>query len=454
MQTAPLLRDRVQIARFRLRVMTGPDAPHAIESAASEVTIGSGPDQNLQLTDQYVSRHHCVIRVSDDGLICEDLDSTNGTLVSGHRVTSAVIAPGDTIVVGETVLAVDVPGDTIDEPLSRSDHFGRVLGRSAAMRRLFALLERVTSSDATILIEGETGTGKSALAEAIHEAGHRAGKPFVVVDCAALPRHLLESELFGHERGAFTGAVDTRVGLFESASGGTILLDEVGELPLELQPKLLRTLERRTIRRVGSNRELPIDVRLIAATHRDLRRAINQRTFRSDLWYRINTVRVALPALRERRDDIPMLVASFYRELLGDPTANPPTELVWKMTCGTWGGNVRELRSAVERSLIGAPSDGDDVTVDAEQGLSFRTAKNLAAADWERRYLSELLPAHDGNVSRAARAAKMNRSHLSELVHRHGLAAITVVPSGVSSGVPSGALSGVSSGVSSAPSDD
>jgi transcriptional regulator with GAF, ATPase, and Fis domain len=428
MQTAPLLRDRVQIARFRLRVMTGPDAPTAVESAASEVTIGSGPDQNLQLTDQYVSRHHCVIRVTDDGLICEDLDSTNGTLVSGHRVTSAVIAPGDTIVVGETVLAVDLPGDTISEPLSSRDHYGRVLGRSAPMRRLFALLERVSSSDATILIEGETGTGKSALAEAIHEASHRAGKPFVVVDCGALPRHLLESELFGHERGAFTGAVDTRVGLFESASGGTILLDEIGELPLDLQPKLLRALERRTIRRVGSNREVAIDVRLIAATHRDLRRAINQRTFRSDLWYRINTVRVALPPLRERRDDIPMLVASFYRELHSDPAAMPPSELVWKMTCGTWDGNVRELRSAVERSLIGAPAMGEDAAAEAKEALSFRTAKNLAAADWEKRYLSELLPAHDGNVSRAARAAKMNRSHLSELVHRHGLATIAVIP--------------------------
>jgi transcriptional regulator with GAF, ATPase, and Fis domain len=410
--------------------MTGPDAPHTVDSSAAEVTIGSGPDQNLQLTDQYVSRHHCVVRVSDNGLICEDLDSTNGTLVSGVRVTSAVIAPGDTIVVGETVLAVDVPGDTIDEPLSCRDHFGRVMGRSAAMRRLFALLERVSSSDATILIEGETGTGKSALAEAIHETGHRAGKPFVVVDCGALPHQLLESELFGHERGAFTGAIDTRVGLFESASGGTILLDEIGELPLDLQPKLLRTLERRTIRRVGSNRELPIDVRLIAATHRDLRRAINQKTFRSDLWYRINTVRVALPPLRERRDDIPMLVMSFYRDLLGDPTAVPPHELVWKMTCGTWGGNVRELRSAVERSLIGVPSIGDDdVSAEARQGISYRDAKSLAAADWEKRYLSELLPAHDGNVSRAARAAKMNRSHLSELVHRHGLATIAVVPS-------------------------
>src|SRR6185436_18080869 len=247
--------------------------------------------------------------------------------------------------------------------------------------------------------------------------------PFVVIDCGSLPRNLLESELFGHERGAFTGAVETRVGLFESAQGGTLLLDEIGELPLDLQPKLLRALERRVIRRVGSNRDLPIDVRLLAATHRDLRCAVNQKTFRSDLWYRLNTVRVVVPPLRERRDDIAMLVAELYRELRGDPAAAPPTDLVRTMMRGAWRGNVRELRSAVERSLIGAPVIEHDPELEARSNLSFKVAKNLATADWEKQYLSELLPAHDGNVSRAARAAKMNRSHLSELVHRHGLSA-------------------------------
>ncbi|HSR97507.1 MAG TPA: sigma 54-interacting transcriptional regulator, partial [Kofleriaceae bacterium] len=384
-------------------------------------------DQDLQLTDQYVSRNHCVIRVGEDGLVCEDLDSTNGTLVGEHRVTGAVIAPGDMITVGETVLEVDLPGEMIVEELSRADHYGRVLGRSIPMRRVFALLERVAASDATCLIEGETGTGKSALAEAIHQNSPRAGKPFVVVDCGALPRHLLESELFGHERGAFTGATETRVGLFESAAGGTILLDDIGELPIDVQPKLLRALERRRIRRVGSSREFPVDVRLLCATHRDLRRAVNQRTFRSDLWYRINTVRVVLPPLRERKDDIPMLVATFYRELAGDPNASPPSELIRTMMCSGWRGNVRELRSAVERSLVGAPTLEDDGMAGTADGVSFRTAKSLAAAAWEKRYLAELLPAHDGNVSRAARAAKMNRSHLSELVRRHGLSDVRAI---------------------------
>ncbi len=422
MATRQLIRDRLEIARFRLRVIAGPDAPRVVDSSACDLEIGTAPDLHLRLLDPCVSRHHGVIRVGDDGLICEDLASTNGTFVSGHRIHSVVLAPGDTITVGETDIAVELLDDTISEPLSRGDRFGEVLGRSCAMRRVFAVLERVAASEATILIEGETGTGKSVLAEAIHEASPRAGRPLVVVDCGALPRNLLESELFGHERGAFSGAVDTRIGLFEFANGGTILLDEIGELPLDLQPKLLRALERRVIRRIGSSRELPIDVRLIAATHRDLRCAVNQRTFRSDLWYRLNTVRVAVPPLRERRDDIAMLVAAFYRELRGDPSAAPPAELVRTMMHGVWRGNVRELRSAVERALVGAPVHQDHPALEAHPDLSYKAAKHLAAADWERRYLSELLLAHDGNVSRAARAARMNRSHLSELVNRLGVA--------------------------------
>jgi transcriptional regulator with GAF, ATPase, and Fis domain len=422
MHTTPLPRDHLRVARIRLRVIAGPDAPLSFASVGSEVTIGSGADQDLRLTDQYVSRHHCVIRVCDDGVTCEDLNSTNGTLVASLRVMGAVIAPGDMVTVGETVMVVDCPGeDIVSQALSQEDHFGHVLGRSDAMRRVFAVLERVVESDATILIEGETGTGKTALAEAIHQRSLRADKPFVIADCGALSRYLLESELFGHERGAFTGATQTRIGLFESASGGTILLDDIAELPVDLQPKLLRALERRAIRRVGANRELPVDVRLIAAANCDLRRAVNQRTFRSDLWYRINTIRLVVPPLRERRDDIPMLVTEFYRELLDNRSLNPPPELVRTMSRGEWRGNVRELRSAVERSLVGASSVDGASPAPEKSDVSFRVAKNLAAAEWERRYLSELLPAHDGNVSRAARAAKMNRSHLSELVHRHGI---------------------------------
>ncbi|HUQ03897.1 MAG TPA: sigma 54-interacting transcriptional regulator [Kofleriaceae bacterium] len=411
----------MEIARFRVTVIDGPDDPGPVESTTDEVTIGSAPGQTLRLRDACVSRHHCVIRVGDDGLICEDLGSTNGTYVGDRRVTSAQLEPGDTVTVGGTVLAVELLGDSYVEPLSKRDHFGRVLGRSVAMRRLFTLLDRVAASDATILLEGETGSGKSALAEAIHESSRRAGAPFVVVDCGALPGALLESELFGHERGSFTGAVEQRIGLFESAGGGTVLLDEIGELPIDLQPKLLRTLERRVIRRVGASRELPVDVRIIAATHRDLRRAVNTNAFRADLWYRLNTVRAVLPPLRERREDIAMLVAEFFRELSGDPSAMPPVDLVRLMMRGQWKGNVRELRSAVERVLVGAPAIESESEPSAELEMTFRAAKQRATSNWEKQYLSELLPAHDGNVSRAARAARMDRGHLSELARRYGL---------------------------------
>ena len=423
MATRRLIRDRVEIGRFRLRVVSGPDAPRAFDSTTSSVTVGTAPRENVCLTDRCVSGHHCVIRVGDEGLICEDLGSTNGTFVAGRRVSSAVLEPGDTITVGETVIAVDALDGTISEPLSNHDQFGLVLGRSAAMRHVFALLERVAPSDATVLIEGETGTGKSMLAEEIHAASPRAKMPFVVVDCAALPRNLIESELFGHEKGSFTGAFDNHVGLFESANGGTILLDEIGELPLDLQPKLLRALERRVIRRIGASLPLPINIRIIAATNRDLRRAVNANRFRSDLWYRLNTVRIVVPPLRERREDIPMIVSAMYKELIGDPHANPPADLVRPLMRAEWRGNVRELRAAVERALLGAPAGCFDA-LDRDGGMSFRTAKTRASSEWERRYLSELLVANGGNITAAARAGQMNRSHLSELVRRHGLSSI------------------------------
>jgi two-component system, NtrC family, response regulator GlrR len=419
MSTHRISRDRIEINRFQLQVVRGPDSPQRIVSTGSELTIGSDPGHHLRLTDPCVSRQHCVLRVSDEGVVCTDLGSTNGTLIAGRRISSAIVMPGDTITVGETTIAFDLLAETLSEPLSVSDRFGRVLGRSTAMRRLFALAERVAASDASILLDGETGTGKSALAEAIHEHSPRKAGPFTVVDCGALPGTLLESELFGHERGAFTGAIESRLGLFEAANGGTILLDEVGELPLDLQPKLLRVLERRVIRRVGATRERPIDVRVIAATHRDLRREVNLRTFRSDLWYRLNTVRLTMPPLRERRDDIAMLVWAIYQELAGNPSAMPPATMVSQLMRGTWPGNVRELRTAVERALLGAPVS--DAAHDPAPA-SYRDAKTRATTDWERRYLADLLAAHDGNVSRAARSARMNRSHLSELIHRHGLA--------------------------------
>jgi two-component system response regulator GlrR len=427
--TREISRTHYEIARFRVSVVRGLDASLVCESTGVELTIGTAEGNDLRLTDPAVSRHHCALAVTPRGVELRDLDSTNGTHLGGFRVTSAFVAQSSAITIGETSLRVDLLADNLQSEVSREDRFGPVLGRSMAMRRVFAVASQVAPSDASILIEGETGTGKGLLAEAIHAASRRAEAPFIIVDCAAMPPQLMESELFGHEAGAFTGATSRRIGLFESAVGGTILLDEIGELPLELQPKLLRALERREIRRVGSNTKVEVDVRIIAATNRDLRREVNRGTFRSDLWYRLNTIRLLIPPLRERREDIPLLVAHLYSQLGNDAAQQPSAELIGRLMRGDWRGNVRELASAVRRATFtGDPAmladlQPDTDRSDAESKLSFREAKERALGSWERQYLWSLMTRHDWNVSRAARAVRMDRSHLHGLLQRYELLA-------------------------------
>jgi DNA-binding NtrC family response regulator len=422
---------RYQIARFSVQVVRGPDAPSACQSDGFELTIGVADGSHLQLTDPAVSRHHCVVRVTPDGVQLEDLGSTNGTTLGGFRIQSAFLKPGATIGAGETTLRFDSMPEVLAAPVSHEDRFGAVLGRSMAMRHLFAVAERVAPTDVNVLIEGETGTGKGLLAEAIHEASPRARRPFAVVDCGAIPPALMESELFGHERGAFTGADVRRMGIFESAQGGTVFLDEIGELPLELQPKLLRVLENRVIRRVGGAEERPLDVRIIAATNRDLRREVNRGAFRPDLWYRLNTFRLTIPPLRDRREDIALLVGHFYSQMAGAAKAQAPAEMVAAMRRAEWRGNVRELASAVERALLfnrpeqwewaSASSALTSASSRFAPHMSFRAAKMRATAAWEQQYVQELIELHTGNISKAARAARMDRSHLRELIRRHNL---------------------------------
>src|SRR5215470_8719393 len=417
----------LRFPRYRLTVVEGPDRDLAVDGGAAELAIGTAAANAMILTDPAVSRHHVAITPAPRGHLVRDLGSTNGTAINGVAVERAYLAPGAVIAIGRSRLRFDVLGGEDRAALSSDTRWGRALGTSEAMRRLFAVLPRLAESDSTVLLEGETGTGKGLLAEAIHEASPRAHGPFIVLDCGAIPPTLIESELFGHERGAFTGASGMRIGGFEAARGGTVFLDEIGELPLDMQPKLLRAIEDRVVKRVGGNEPVRLDIRVIAATNRDLRSEINQGRFRSDLYYRLNTFRLRIPPLRERRDDIALLVAHFYRQL--DPGEPPPASLLAELARHDWPGNVRELRAAVERAvLLGDPavwralsSDAPTTAEDARfvDRTSFRAAKERAVAVWEREYVQTLIARHDGNLSRAARAVRMDRNHLRELLRRH-----------------------------------
>jgi DNA-binding NtrC family response regulator len=305
------------------------------------------------------------------------------------------------------------------------------------MRRIFAVLPKLAASESTVLLEGETGTGKGLLAEALHQHSARADGPFMVLDCSAIPPTLVEAELFGHARGAFTGAHAARPGAFEAAAGGTLFLDEIGELPLDMQPKLLRALEHRTIRRIGSTETIRLDVRVIAASNRDLRQEVNRGRFRSDLFYRLNVVRIRIPPLRERRDDIPFLVAHFYEQFAPTGDSSPPAALITSLAQQDWPGNVRELRSAVERAVLmddpeiwrelasvdAGDDDAGEIAGRFDPTVSFRVAKERAMAHWERGYVQSLVRLTPGNLSAAARAARMDRNYLRELVRKHGIAA-------------------------------
>ena len=402
------------------------------ESTDERCSIGSHASNDLVIEDSTVSRFHCEIALGSDGARINDLGSSNGTVVDGVRVERAFLRSGAEVRVGQTVLRFRFGNEENRLDLSDRSSFGALLGISVPMRNVFTLLERAAASNVTVLLEGETGTGKGIAAEAIHEASARGGGHFVVIDCGAIPENLLESELFGHERGAFTGADASRVGAFEDAAGGTVFLDEVGELPLDLQPKLLRVLENRTIRPVGSNQETRIDVRLLAATNRDLRAEVNAGRFREDLYYRLAVVPIRLPPLRERAADIPALVDAITSSLNTSPEQKAAfftEEMLASLRAAKWPGNVRELRNYIERYLVFrdvmpmAP-ELDPLLAEgsiANASLDYATARKAAIDSFERAYVKELLDAHGGKVSSAAGAAKMNRVYLYRLLRKHGL---------------------------------
>jgi DNA-binding NtrC family response regulator len=416
---------------YRIAVTAGRHAGFQRAIDGRELRIGKDPANHLCIPDPSVSRFHCVIERRPRGLLLRDLDSTNGTQLGGHFIECAYLAPRVPFTIGKTTLQV-LSGEAAQPVADKSA--AQILGHSPAIARLVASLPRVAASAVTVLIEGETGTGKSLLAEQIHKQGPAASGPFVVVDCGAIPPSLIESELFGHEKGAFTGATERRIGAFEAADGGTVFLDEIGELPLTLQPKLLRAIEERTVKRVGSTSSLRIETRVIAATNRDLRASVAAGQFRADLYYRLEAIRLHMPSLRERLQDLPMLIEQFARRL--QPGIGPELVADLQRLLGArteWPGNVRELRNAVEKVLVLGDLGTDEteatplpppapLPASFDGSVSFKMAKEEAVSAWEQAYLASLLRHAKGNLSQAARVVQMDRSHLRELLRRYHLA--------------------------------
>ena len=429
---------------FRLRVVAGPDQgkEHMLDEGTT--MVGTHADNDLVLTDATVSRYHLEIRVRRDGIEIRDLETTNGTKHGGARVGQVVLTGAARLRLGKhTEVDVEPIDENVDLDEWPSDRFGDVLGTAAPMKRLFSLLAKAAPTEATIMLQGETGTGKEAIAEAIHQASRRAKGPFVVVDCGSIPHELIASELFGHAKGSFTGAGSDKQGLIEAANRGTLFLDEIGELALDLQPQLLRVLDRRQVRRVGETQSVDVDIRVIAATHRDLRAMIRAGTFREDLYYRLAVVATQVPPLRDRKSDIAAL-ATWFADKMGRGGFAQSPSLVDQLQRHDWPGNVRELRNVVERALslgnaaladlgegrpsAGArpptptPSDEERRAANADVlELPFKEAKAQLVEGFERDYLSALLARHHGNISRAAAEAGIDRNYIHRLVKKYGL---------------------------------
>jgi DNA-binding NtrC family response regulator len=423
----------LQVRRARLKVTKGPDKSQQKDLPPTGAVVGSSPDCDLILTDTAVSRRHFEILPGEDGFTLRDLGSKNGTLIGGMRLGEVTLTAGADIQVGQSRLRFTILDEHDEYPLSNKTSFGSMLGRSVAMRQVFALLEPSAVSDATLLLEGESGTGKDLAAETIHSLSPRRAEPFVVVDCGAVHSTLAESELFGHMKGSFTGADSDRAGAIESANGGTVFLDEIGEVPLGVQPKLLRFLENKEVKRLGENRYRQVDVRLIVATNRDLTAEVDAGRFREDLYYRLSVVRVRFPPLRERREDIGQLARSFVQKLRpdADPVEVVSDPVLSMFQNHDWPGNVRELRNVVERLLLfperpeaaisptGRAPGGQEA--DDLLGLPFHEARRAWTDRFEKVYLSSMLDNHQGVVSQAAEAAGIPRQTFHRLMSKHRL---------------------------------
>jgi DNA-binding NtrC family response regulator len=430
----------------RVTVTAGPEAGQVFPIAQRLAVIGRSPAADVRLTDPTVSSFHFEVAATPQGVHVVDLESANGTMYGGARIERATLPSGAMLNVGRSIIRLELDApfapEATDIPV-----FGELRGNSRPMRELFSMLERLSRTDLGVLIEGQTGSGKELVARALHDKGRNPNGPFMVLDCTAIPATLAESIIFGHEKGAFTGAVERRIGLFEAAQGGTIFLDEIGELPLDLQPKLLRVLERREVQRVGGSKPIPIQVRVLCATWRDLRAMINQGKFREDLYFRLAQARVPVPSLRERADDIPLLVTHFLGHIPRDMQAarKITDEALEELTRRDYPGNVRELKSTIERASMTAAGDiitptdlafermltghGAHAPVAPAPSIAppsgelgkFKDVKRTLIDEFERDYLQRLLAKTGNNLSRAAQIAGVERHHLRDLFRKHGL---------------------------------
>ena len=432
---------QVQARRMRaytLVVTSRGRAPMHVDVDAQSIRVGSRPENDVVVDDPSVSRLHLEIAAEDAGFRLRDLGSRNGTFVDGYRVKDIYLRDGSVIRAGKSEIAFRLASHEVDIPAGGAARFGPLVGASIAMRELYAVLAKVARADTTLLVEGETGTGKELVARAVHEASARASGPLVTVDCASMPAGLLESLLFGHERGAFTGATDRRMGQLELADGGTLFLDELGELPLELQPKLLRALESRTLRRVGGTEEIPFDVRIVAATNRDLAEEVNRGAFRDDLYYRLAVIRLRVPPLRDRLEDLPMLIDHFVRRRSTSPAegermlAAISEDNLRALAQHPWPGNVRELRNVIERSLTLAHPDErlelsptsphttpEDAGFEVDVDKPYGEGKAELVDRFDRKYLFAQLERHGGNISAAARASGLERMHFKRILKKY-----------------------------------
>ena len=413
-----------RVIRLSITVLRGLDAgKHFAAEPRGHVSVGTAEDADLRLTDPTVSRYHLELQPAESGVVVRDLGSMNGTFLGRAKLGSAEVPKDSQLRLGDTVLVVSSADETAPNDVPK---IAGLVTESPRMHEVLRQVKRLASFGGSVLVLGETGTGKELVARALHDEGPRHDQPFVVVDCGALSPSLVESELFGHERGAFTGAIAKHTGAFERARGGTVFLDEIGELPQPAQSALLGALERKRIRRVGGDREIELDVRVVSATHRDLRAEVNRGGFRADLYFRLAGARVVLPPLRERPEDIPALVRHFCEECAGSPDVVSPA-LVDAWRSGHWTGNVRELKNAVERALAGdaslddAPQGAHRSSVPDAEVERYRDARARVVSDFERAYVTALIARVDGNASEAARLAKMDRPYLLSLLKKYDL---------------------------------